>query len=305
MLRFASLPPGLAQASLKGYLSNVSIPSRVSSYIYKRSTPQNRGGTQSRGVICSASTNRPDCQRSRCRHQSTDPKNSEEPRPVRCCDILNITATSGGDPELSQKPGLLFGHHPYRFPKTSQLFPAPNPTPLAAPSIDRKSLLYIRKTPLCETEFRPGDTRQRATRPDPRKNARFPPRHSSANPCATIPKSRFAKRNRPRHDHDRHPARIGPDLVSKSRRKPLCPIREEPFCETETQPPRRQGFSHRHRPPGPHRPPSRTRSPRRIHRQIHDIQDLATTSTGLTPLLDEVARCTSCAPSVLQTRCHH
>lgn len=86
MLRFASLPPSLAQASLKGYLSNVSIPSRETpSYIYKRRTTWNRGGTRSRGVICSASTNRPDCQRSRCRHNDIGPKNSEEPRP---CPLL-------------------------------------------------------------------------------------------------------------------------------------------------------------------------------------------------------------------------
>lgn len=78
---------------------------------------RNRGGTRSRGVIHSASTNRPDCQRSRCRQQSEGPKNSRELRPARCCDILNITAEYGADPELSPKPGLLFANHPYRFPK--------------------------------------------------------------------------------------------------------------------------------------------------------------------------------------------
>jgi hypothetical protein len=97
----------------QGVSINVSIPSRDTRKRHSR----NRGGTESRGVICSASTNRPDCQRSRCRQRCTDPKNSEEPRPVRCCDILNITAEYGVDPELSPNSILLFANHPYRFPE--------------------------------------------------------------------------------------------------------------------------------------------------------------------------------------------
>lgn len=167
-------------------------------YIYKRSTPQNRGGTQSRGVICSASTNRPDCQRSRCRNTSTGTQNSEEPRP---CPLLR-------HPEYYRN----IRGRSRTFSKTRITFWEP---PLPVPKI-QASLIH--------------------TRPHPEKRHAIPPQILNPHTRIAALRNGIPHPARPPDNHQAKPREKPPESASGNRRKSLPHKIATPVCETESAP---------------------------------------------------------------------
>lgn len=264
------------------------------------SRSRNRGGTRSRGVICPASTNRPDCQRSRCRHKSTDLKSSRGASAWHLLRHPEYYRNTWGRSRTFWKTRLTFWEPPLPISKTRPASPQPQTTPFSIPSNQAQVTdTQPQNAGLRNGIHLPATPQPPAHTPTPAQppGSRFviPPQLLAGQSPKPVLRNGIGLTLAPHAPRQNRPG----ISFRNSGANPCGSILSSQITKRISGPPAALVERRRHQPPGPYRPPSPTRQPHSNNRQTHENQSVTRISDHPPPLPDRVTRCAGSVVNVL------